>query len=148
MFVSKSFGYALRGILYVATMASEGKRTTQIEEIANSLKVPKYFLGKIMNKVVKAKILDSSKGQHGGFSINDSTLTTPLLRIMEVTDGGNLFANCVLGFRNCDPAHPCPLHNNIGGLRDIFKDIFMNNKIGDLLNSNSEAMIDSIAIRS
>jgi DNA-binding IscR family transcriptional regulator len=53
MFLSKSFGYALRGILYIAVMQDE-ERKVQIEEIATKLSVPKHFLGKIMQQVVKA----------------------------------------------------------------------------------------------
>ena len=43
MFLSKFFGYALRGILYVALMQDE-KRKVQIDEIANKLSVPRHSL--------------------------------------------------------------------------------------------------------
>jgi Rrf2 family protein len=68
MFLSKSFGYALRGILYIAVMQDENRKV-QIDEIATKLSVPKHFLGKIMQQVVKAGLLKSTKGPYGGFSL-------------------------------------------------------------------------------
>jgi DNA-binding IscR family transcriptional regulator len=54
----KSFGYALRGILYVTVLA-ERKDRIQLDEIAEKLTVPRYFLGKIMNKLAKQGVLAS-----------------------------------------------------------------------------------------
>src|SRR6185369_14409983 len=102
MFFSKSFGYALRGILYIAMMSDEKKRV-QIDEIAERLSVPKHFLGKILNKVVKEGILDSTKGPYGGFSINQNTLSTSLIKVLEVTEGLEQFSVCALGLRKCNP---------------------------------------------
>src|SRR5918994_618927 len=61
---TKSFGYALRSILYIAIMSKE-KSKVQVEEIAVRLSVPKHFLGKIMRLVVKNGILNSTKGPYG-----------------------------------------------------------------------------------
>jgi Rrf2 family protein len=80
MFLSKSFGYALRGILYVAVMQDE-KRKVQIDEIATKLSVPKHFLGKIMQQIVKAGLLKSTKGPYGGFSLAAETLNTPVAKV-------------------------------------------------------------------
>src|SRR5689334_17340699 len=86
MFFSKSFGYALRGILYVAVMKGRNERV-RLDKIAEDLQVPRHFLGKIMKRLVKADILSSVQGHQGGFSINEKTLTTTLIKIVEVTEG-------------------------------------------------------------
>jgi len=109
MVFSKSFGYALRGVLYVA-ITSEENRRVQVDEIASRLAVPKHFLAKIMNRVVKEGILDSTKGPFGGFSVNGETLTSPLIRLLRITDGMEQFNTCVLKLRKCNKVNPCPLH--------------------------------------
>jgi DNA-binding IscR family transcriptional regulator len=43
-------------------MMSDEKRKIRIDEMANRLSVPRHFLGKIMNRVVKTGILNSIKG--------------------------------------------------------------------------------------
>ena len=83
MVCSKSFGYALRGILYVALM-NDQKPRVQVEEIAETLSVPKYYLGKIMKQVVKEGILSSTKGPYGGGSVNETTPSSPFFYIFEI----------------------------------------------------------------
>lgn len=144
MFFSKSFGYALRGILYVAMMSDEKKRV-QIDEIAERLSVPKHFLGKILNKVVKEGILDSTKGPYGGFSINQNTLTTPLIKILEVTEGLEQFTVCALGLRKCNSVNPCPVHPHVDNARADIKISFTETTINNLLTENKLGLIRSIA---
>ena len=144
MFFSKSFGYAVRGILYVAMMSDEKKRV-QIDEIAERLSVPKHFLGKILNKVVKVGILDSTKGPYGGFSINQNTLTTPLIKVLEITEGLEQFTICALGLRKCNSANPCPVHPYIDNFREELKSVLTGTTINNLLRENKPGMIRSIA---
>src|SRR5678816_4528942 len=84
MVFSKSFGYAVRGVLYIAIMNGDRKRI-QLDEIAEKLTVPRFFLGKIMRKMVKEGILESGKGKYGGFSMNENTLKTTLIKLIEIT---------------------------------------------------------------
>jgi len=144
MFFTKSFGYAVRGILYVA-LASDEKKRVQIEEISERLRVPKYFLGKVMNKMVKEKILNSTKGPYGGFSVNGDTLSTPLIKVMEVTDGLDQFSVCALGLRKCDPANPCPMHQNMERLRSEFSKTLSEATINDLIMGNKSELIRNIS---
>ena len=144
MVFSKSFGYALRGVLYVAMISDESKRV-QVDEIAKRLAVPKHFLAKIMNRVVKEGILDSTKGPYGGFSINDETLSSPLIRFLRITDGMEQFDTCVLKLRKCNSANPCPLHFLMEKSRDDLLKNFSQITIANLLKSDKINLIESIA---
>jgi Rrf2 family transcriptional regulator, iron-sulfur cluster assembly transcription factor len=73
MVFSKSFGYALRGVLYV-TMAGEKKTMIQLEEVAHQLTVPKHFLAKVMKNLVKEGVLNSMKGPYGGRDIENNLI--------------------------------------------------------------------------
>ena len=144
MFFSKSFGYALRGILYIALLQDE-QRKIQIDEIAQKLSVPRHFLGKIMQGVVKAGLLQSTKGPYGGFSMNETTLTTPLIKLVEITDGLDQFNICVLQLRNCNAVNPCPLHQDVEGIKTKLLLMFNQTTIVDLLNDNKKVFIKSLA---
>jgi Rrf2 family transcriptional regulator, iron-sulfur cluster assembly transcription factor len=144
MFLSKSFGYALRGVLYVALIDKE-KRKVQLDEIAEKLAVPRHFLAKIMKTMVKAGILKSTKGPYGGFSLNDQTLKTRLLKLVSITDGVNQFNNCVLSLRKCNSKNPCPLHFQMMKLRDDMLAEFSKCTIDDLLNEKNPDFIKSIS---
>jgi Rrf2 family protein len=144
MFLSKSFGYALRGVLYVALIEKE-ERKVQLQEIAEKLSVPRHFLAKIMKRMVKEKILSSTKGPNGGFFINNKTLQTKLIQLVKITDGVEQFNSCVLSLRKCNSKNPCPLHFQMLKLRDNMLAEFSNKSISDLLDERNPDFIKSIS---
>jgi Rrf2 family iron-sulfur cluster assembly transcriptional regulator len=144
MVFSKSFGYAVRGVLYIAFLSDE-KDKVQLNEIASRLSVPRHFLAKIMKRMVKAGILSSAKGPLGGFYINENTITTRLLTLLKLTDGDEQFDVCVLQLRKCNAAHPCPLHNKIQSYKSNMQELLRSTTIGDLLKNDNSIFIRSLA---
>ncbi|MBN8675537.1 MAG: Rrf2 family transcriptional regulator [Chitinophagales bacterium] len=144
MTFSKSFGYALRGILYVSLLKDEPRKIS-IDEIAEKLSVPRHFLGKIMKAVVKAGILSSTRGLQGGFFINEKTLGTPLLTIILLTEGNNYFNTCLLSMRKCNSSNPCPLHNKVEEHKDGLLQIYGQTLVSDLLQDDKADFIKSLA---
>lgn len=144
MLFSKSFGYALRGILYIALLQAEGRRV-QVDEISEKLGVPRHFLGKILKRLVKEGLLQSVKGPYGGFALAPDTLQTPLLKIIELTDGLGTFNNCVLRLHACNSLNPCPLHRQVMDIKNNLQQIMMGTLVADLMNGDREAFIRSIA---
>jgi Rrf2 family transcriptional regulator, iron-sulfur cluster assembly transcription factor len=145
MFVSKSFGYAVRGILYIALMQEE-ERKVQVEEIADTLALPRHFLGKIMQSVVKAGFLHSTKGPYGGFTLAPQTLQVSLLDLLNITDGDEIFATCILGFRNCGKSKRCPLHNEMEEVKKNFIAKLSETTIADLLKKDKKEFIERLAL--
>jgi len=145
MFLSKSFGYALRGILYIAVMQDENRKV-QIDEIATKLSVPKHFLGKIMQQIVKAGLLKSTKGPYGGFSLAAETLNTPVIKLVEITDGMEQFSMCVLSFKYCNGLNPCPLHFEMENVKKNYLNVFSKNTFGDLLKDGKSELLKSLAV--
>ncbi|HMU45173.1 MAG TPA: Rrf2 family transcriptional regulator [Chitinophagaceae bacterium] len=145
MFLSKSFGYALRGILYVSLSGKDGRKI-QVDEIADQLSVPRHFLAKVMKSVVKNGILDSTKGPYGGFSINKKTFNVKLIQLMELTDGTEQLSGCVLSFKKCNSRNPCPLHDRVINLRDKLITEFSTTTLGDLVDEKNPNFIKSISV--
>jgi len=145
MVFSKSFGYALRGILYVA-MVSEKKPRVQLDEVASALAVPRHFLGKVMKNLVKEGVLGSLKGPYGGFCINEKTLTTTLFKLVEITGEVEESTTCVLRLRQCNARHPCPMHQQVESLRKQWRGLLLSTSIGDLLKKDQPDFIKSIAV--
>lgn len=141
---SKSFGYALRGILYIALLQGN-RRNVQVDEIAQQLALPPHFMSKILKSLAKHGILGSSKGPHGGFHMNEQTLDTPLLQILEVTEGLNLIHNCVLRLHECDTHNPCALHCKMEGIKKALRQELVATTIQDLMEQNSPDVIKSLS---
>ena len=124
---------------------TEEKQKIQLDEIAEKLTVPRYFLGKIMNRLAKDGVLGSEKGHKGGFSINDKTMHTSLLNLVKITGDSEMFDSCVLRLRKCNSKHPCPLHHEIENLRNQWHRLLAETTVGDLLKKDQPDFIKSIA---
>ncbi len=146
MIFSKSFGYALRGVLYVA-MSNENSPKVQLDEIAKRLATPRHFMGKVLKKLVKEGVLNSMKGPYGGFYIHEKTMGTTLLKLIQITGDMSVYDNsCVLRWRKCNSNNPCPLHNQVELLRKEWQHLLASTTVGDLLKKDQPDFIKSIAI--
>jgi Rrf2 family protein len=144
MVFTKSFGYAVRGLLYIA-MVTETKPKVNLEEIAERLALPRHFLGKVLKKLAKEGILNSTKGPHGGFFINENTLNTPLLKLIEITSEGDQFGSCVLRMRKCNATNPCPLHFQVETMKKQWRKLVSDTTVGDLMKNNNPDFLNSIS---
>ena len=75
--LSQACKYAIRAVLYLAQRG--GKDPLLCKEIASELDVPEQFLAKIMQDLVRHKLLVSFKGRRGGFNLLRSTRQISLL---------------------------------------------------------------------
>lgn len=112
---SKKCEYGLQAVLYLSTI--EEDRTAPADEISKKLGIPKEFVSKILQSLALKKIVCSKKGNSGGFYLGKPASEIKLIEIVEAIDGLSLFHNCVLGFPDCSPESPCPVHNKWGKLR-------------------------------
>lgn len=145
MILSKSFGYALRGILYVA-MVHDNKKNVPLEDIAAALSVPRHFLAKVMKEVVKKGMLTSARGPNGGFCVNESTLNTSLMQLVKISGDDEWFDSCVLRLRKCNARNPCPMHSQVEVLRKQWFGLLTTTTLKDLLKKRQPELISSIAI--
>ncbi len=145
MFFSKSFGYAVRGILYVM-LASPERQRIHADEIATALSVPRHFSSKVMKKLVKQGVIDSVRGPHGGFSLNGKTAATTLFDIVKISGDDQQFTSCALRLKNCNSLHPCPLHYKISPARQSMLQLLQATTMQDLLHPEQENFLKSLSV--
>lgn len=144
MIFSKTFGYALRGMLYIALVQYE-KRYVQIEEVAQQLAVPRHFLSKVFKRLVQQELLASVKGPNGGYALTKDTLSTPLIHVEAITDGLDTFNNCVLRLRACNATNPCPMHFQMLAIKEPLRHLMETTTIASLLLPDKALFLKSIA---
>jgi Rrf2 family transcriptional regulator, iron-sulfur cluster assembly transcription factor len=144
MFFSKSFGYAVRGILYIASVQEE-KKYVHVEEIAQKLAVPRHFMGKILKSLAKKNFIHSVKGPSGGFSINEKTMKVSLLELVDSIEGLDTFRSCVLRLKECNSLNPCPLHVQMEGLKSKLRSVLAGTTINDMMDENKVEFLRSIS---
>lgn len=123
---SRSCEYAIRAAIYV-TKQSIKKRKVSQKEVAEKTNSPEAFTAKILNKLVKANVLNSSKGPNGGLYVEEENFdSVKLAHIVFAIDGNKLFEECSLDIDNCNPKKPCALHHHFKKVREEIKHILEN----------------------
>ncbi len=132
--LSASCKYGLRAVVFLAAESAEMHRQN-IEAIVEEIQAPRHFTAKILQVLVKKKIISSNKGPNGGFYMDDDQKRQNVMVVIEAIDGGDLFTECGLGLKRCGDHEPCPLHHAFAGMRNRFKRFCEKNTIKDLSSS-------------
>ena len=67
--ISKSCEYGIKAVICISVNTLINKRIS-LERVAENIKSPRAFTSKILQQLVRAEIVQSSKGSNGGFEIN------------------------------------------------------------------------------
>jgi Rrf2 family protein len=120
---NKETEYALRGLIYIQIQNNKG-RNPGVIEIAQEIKAPQSFVGKVLQRLVKKEIVSSKKGKGGGFYFEDSQSTRTLKNVISLLEGDKLLISCGVGLDNCSFETPCPLHTHFVKIRQAMDDLF------------------------
>jgi Rrf2 family transcriptional regulator, iron-sulfur cluster assembly transcription factor len=133
--LSNTCKYAIRSVIYLALNSPDNQKIG-IKKIADDLKIPSPFLGKIMQVLAKNKILASTKGPNGGFSLGKPANKITLMDIVEIIDGSDSFESCVIGLESCSVNEAnCPIHEGYAPIREQAKVLFATHTIESFANA-------------
>lgn len=131
---TKTTEYAIRAVLY---MTSEPDMLLSVNHIHQRLDIPYKYLGQLMSKLSASGLVESVKGKHGGYRINQTRTPIYLAEIIEIVEGLADYDRCILGFSECMDKNPCSLHHlwleQLKGLRKIIYTV----SVDDLLKNES-----------
>lgn len=109
---SKSCEYAIKIVAFVAYQQHKSTQLVGLEDISDAIDSPKAFTAKILQKLTKANLLNSTRGRSGGFYMNDQKEVV-IADIIKAIDGPKLLEGCLLGFGKCQDENPCILHQQV-----------------------------------
>ena len=85
MRISRSTGYALLGVGYIAQHQEQEVILSQ--SISKEYNIPLEYLLKILQQLVRANVLRSKRGPRGGFSLAKPAKKITMLQVIEAVDG-------------------------------------------------------------
>lgn len=129
---SKSCQYGLQAMLYIA-MYSSKDTNVELKQIADDQDIPRHFLSKILQQLVKSNLLISMKGPTGGFRLAKAPEKLMLIEIIDAIDGLEVFNKCGLGFKQCNDKKPCPIHDEYKKVRKQVENLFRNTSLQDMV---------------
>jgi Rrf2 family protein len=107
MLVTRETDYAVRCVLY---LAREKDQVANVTEIAHAMHIPKTFLAKILQRLIRSKIVGSLRGMNGGFLLAKKPADISLLDIMEAIQGPAGINECAVDSKKCQRSSSCAVH--------------------------------------
>lgn len=133
MIFSSATEYAIRGLSELAARNVDGP--VMLDDLVAGTGLPRDFVAKIFQKLVRAGILRSAKGRGGGFALARPQHEIRLLDIVEAVEGPQLLDACVVGLEKCNDAMPCAQHDLYKPIRQRLKDYLTTTTLADLAAS-------------
>ena len=120
MIFSSACQHALRALIYLAV--HQDRWPILGREMAEEENIPQPFLSKTLHALSKQKLIVSSKGPGGGYSLARKPDDITLNQVIEAVDGElDLEHACVLGLDECRDDAPCALHDFWGNVRAQYR---------------------------
>ncbi len=130
MLYSSACAHAIRALSQLALMAPSGN--VLLSELCDSAGLPRHYVAKVFQTLVRQGLLKSSKGRGGGFSLARAPTKITLWDIVESVDGTSELEQCVVGIAPCDDLQPCPQHDQWKAMRSQIKSYLQETTLDEL----------------
>lgn len=128
--LSRTSAYAIRALAFLG--ARDGRPWMLARDIADELGMPPPFLGKVLQTLTAAGLLESQRGRGGGFRLLRDPDSVTLIEIVEPFDRPSARKLCVLGQKLCGDEHACPLHHAWKRAQTTFLTALTNTTLADV----------------
>lgn len=122
--------HAIRALAYLAMQPKGTKKGAAA--IAVEIGAPQNYLGKLLQTLSHAGLLNSQKGHGGGFSLAKSPKKITLFDILDPIEHIGDQPECFFGWKQCSSKRPCAVHEQWAPRRDAFYEVLRGVSIEDV----------------
>jgi Rrf2 family transcriptional regulator, iron-sulfur cluster assembly transcription factor len=138
MIYSNACSYAIRAMTRLAMLRPDGY--VLLDELCEGTDLPRHFVAKIFQDLVRKGMLSSAKGRGGGFALASPPSQITLYDIVGHVDGVESLDACVVGMSKCDNEQPCPQHDQWQPIRNELKKFLLSTTLEKMATTLSEKM--------
>lgn len=136
--LTKACQHGIKAMICITSRSMRGLRVT-INEVASKIHIPEAYTSKIIQRLVKAGMVESKAGHAGGFYIKKSLLNKlSVWDVVSELDGGSLKYGCILGLDKCSGRNPCPAHEDYKTVRSQLIQFLENTSLSQLAERMNE----------
>jgi Rrf2 family protein len=108
MQLTRAADYAVRVMVHLASLPP--KERALLPALARATGAPSSFLSKVLQALGRAGMIDSRRGQSGGFEILDRGRQASMREVIEAIDGPIYINLCLISGASCERKSYCPAH--------------------------------------
>ena len=126
--ISQTVEYSLRAIVTIAQ--NEGVPCTSLK-ISALTQVPAPYLSKLMQWLVRAELVTSKRGLHGGFVLTKQPTELTIWDVVQAVEPSKRILECPLGIHG---TNLCPLHRRLDDALAMVEESLKASTIAELLD--------------
>ncbi len=108
MQLTRAADYAVRVMIHLSELPTGTRVPRSI--LARATDVPESFMSKVLQALVRARLITSRRGVDGGFELISSPDHTSLLDVVEAIEGPIQLNFCLMPGDPCERHTSCPAH--------------------------------------
>jgi Rrf2 family protein len=114
--LSKKADYALLAMRHMAAHADSGAMSAR--ELAEAYAIPPELLAKVLQKLVRARLLDSHQGIRGGYGLGRAPASISVADVIQAVDGPLTVTACSEQDHSCDQYSKCNIRDPLWRIKD------------------------------
>ena len=129
--LSKKADYALMAMKHLAARHDAGA-SSSAREIAETYEIPLELLAKVLQRLVRARLLVSVQGTRGGYRLGRSPVTIPVADVVQAVDGPVTVTACSPDDHRCEQYSKCSIRDPLWKIRGRIVEMLNTVSVADL----------------
>ena len=141
--LSKKADYALLALRHMAAHAERPAHSAR--ELAEAYDIPAELLAKVLQSLVRAGLLASHQGIHGGYGLSRSSDLISVADVIQAIDGPLTVTACSTEEENCDQYSKCSVRDPLWKIKERILVALQTCSITELATESTEPVLISIS---
>jgi len=130
--LSKKADYALMAMKHLATR-HDGSASCSAREISESYEIPLELLAKVLQRLVRARLLQSVQGTRGGYRLGRPPISIPVAEVIQAVDGPVTVTACSPNDHRCEQYTKCSIRDPLWKIRGRIIEALTTVTVADLM---------------
>jgi Rrf2 family protein len=128
--LSKKADYALMAMKHLATR--QDTASCSAREIAETYEIPLELLAKVLQRLVRSRLLVSVQGTRGGYRLGRPPAAIPVADVIQAVDGPLTVTACSDDDHNCEQYTKCSIRDPLWKIRGRIVQLLATVSVADL----------------
>src|SRR5215467_7330564 len=126
--LTKKADYGLMAMKHLAEHAG----SCSAKDVADAYGIPQEALAKILQRLVKAKLLQSQHGTNGGYTLARDPSTISAFEVIRAIDGPLFITSCITVRGECDQTPRCTIREPLRKVNQSIEDVLRRITISEM----------------
>lgn len=130
--LSKKADYALMAVRHLAANGAPGEGSVSAREIAEAYAIPAELLAKVLQRLVRARLLVSVQGTRGGYRLAGDPRVLTVADVIQAIDGPVAVTACSPDDHACEQYERCEIRDPLWKIKSRIVDALATVSLAEL----------------